>query len=231
MTRKIKIIIIIAVILVGASLFLYTNFSGNSSTNSGHWENDVGTVNKTVYGNANAKTEMVLIAGIHPREPLSIEPEIKAAEEFAKNNDVKFTVYHVNVTKDATDYDKSRENGEGLVHDFVMPDVINNTHADSIIISHSHIEGYGQGFYLATPAMDNTSVAIAQKIANESSFNYFPRDTSQPVQATSAKLVSIPLAESGNPTFVYEIPENITDQDSTDKALELFGLMFNIVKK
>ena len=228
LTRKIKIIIIVAVLLIGASIFLFSNFN---TTTSEHWENDVGSVDKAVYGNANAQTEIVLIAGIHPREPLSIEPEIKAAEEFAKNNDVKFTVYHVNVTKNATDYELSRANGEALVHDYVMPDVINNTKADAVIISHSHIEGYGQGFYLATPAMDNASVEIAQKIANESSFNYFPRDTSQPVQSSSAKLVSIPLADAGLATFVYEIPENITDQDSTDKALELFGLMFDIVKK
>ena len=40
-----------------------------------------------------------------------------------------------------------------------------------------------------------------------------------------------PIADAGYPTFVYEIPENITEQDSTDKALELFELMYNIVKK
>ena len=44
-------------------------------------------------------------------------------------------------------------------------------------------------------------------------------------------LVSKPIADAGYPTFVYEIPENITEQDSTDKAVELFELMYNIVKK
>ena len=104
-----------------------------------HWENDLGTVDKYVFGNANAETELVLIAGIHPREKLSIEPEIKAAKEFAKDHDVKFTVYHVNVTKNPTEYQASRDNGESLVHDYVNPDV-NTTHAKAVIISHSHIE-------------------------------------------------------------------------------------------
>ena len=79
--------------------------------------------------------------------------------------------------------------------------------------------------------MDKASVDIAQKIANESSFRYYPTDTSKPYKATSATLVSKPIADKGYPTFVYEIPENIKEQDSTDKANELFGLMFDIVKK
>ena len=195
-----------------------------------HWENDLGTVDKYVFGNANAETELVLIAGIHPREKLSIEPEIKAAKEFAKDHDVKFTVYHVNVTKNPTEYQASRDNGESLVHDYINPDV-NTTHAKAVIISHSHIEGYGEGFYLATPAMDNASVDIAQKIAKSSDFKYFPTNKSQPLKATSAILVSKPIADAGYPTFVYEIPENITDDDSTRKAVELFAMMFDLVKK
>lgn len=201
-----------------------------NKSNVNHWENDLGTVDKTVYGNNNSSTELVLIAGIHPREPLAIGPEIEAAKQFAQNHDVKFTVYHVNVTKDPTEYQPSRDNGESLVHDFVVPD-IRNTNGKAVIISHSHVEGYGEGFYLATPAMDKESVDISEKIANSSDFNYFPRNVSKPVEATSAVLVSNPIAESGYPTFVYEVPENITEQNSTDKAIELFGLMYDIVKK
>lgn len=225
--RKLIIILIIVVLAILGGLFLFDN--SHKSNTEQYWENDLGSVNKTIYGNANAATEIVLIAGIHPREPLSIEPEIKAAQEFAKSHDVKFTVYHVNVTKNPTVYQEGRDNGESLVHDYVVPD-IKNTNAKSVIISHSHIEGYGEGFYLATPAMDSASVDISQKIANSSDFKYFPRDVSKPIEATSAKLVSNPIAESGYPTFVYEIPENITEQTSTDKAIELFGLMYDIVK-
>lgn len=227
--KKIKIIIIIISLAVIGSLIIY-DYTSHPKNNTKHWENELGSVDKTVYGNDNSNTELVLIAGIHPREKLAIEPEIEAAKQFAKNHDVKFTVYHINVTKDSTEYQKSRDNGESLVHDYVVPD-INNTHAKAVVISHSHIEGYGEGFYLATPEMDNASVDISEKIANSSDFNYFPRNVSQPIEATSAILVSNPIAKSGYPTFVYEIPENITEQTSTDKAIELFKLMYNIVKK
>ncbi|MBE6510217.1 MAG: hypothetical protein E7Z74_02970 [Methanobrevibacter millerae] len=224
-----KIILIIVILAIIGALFVYDSNNNNASA-SNHWENDLGTVDKVIYGNPNSATEIVLIAGIHPREPLSIKPELKAAEEFAKTHDVKFTTYYVNVTKDPDIYQSSRDNGESLVHDYIVPD-INNTQAKAVIISHSHIEGYGEGFYLATPAMDDPSVHIAEKIANESSFKYFPTNKSKPLEATSAKLVSKPIADAGYPTFVYEIPENITEQDSTDKAVELFELMYNIVKK
>lgn len=228
LSNKLKIILIIVFIAIIGALFVY-DFNNSNSNSPNHWENDLGTIDKVIYGNPNSTTEIVLIAGIHPREPLSIEPELKAAEEFAKTHDVKFTTYHVNVTKDATEYQASRDNGESLVHDYIVPD-ISKTKAKSVIISHSHIEGYGEGYYLATPAMDDPSVTIAEKIANESSFRYFPTDKSKPLEATSAKLVSKPIADAGYPTFVYEIPENITEQDSTNKAIELFELMYNIVK-
>lgn len=226
--KKIMVIGIIIILAIIGSCYIYNNNSHKSNVN--HWENELGSVDKTFYGNINSSTELVLIAGIHPREPLAIEPEIEAAKQFSENHDVKFTVYHVNVTKNPTEYQESRDNGESLVHDYVVPD-IKNTDGKAVIISHSHVEGYGEGYYLATPKMDDASVDISQKIAKSSDFKYFPRNVSKPIEASSAILVSNPIAEAGYPTFVYEIPENITDQDSTDHALELFELMYNIVKK
>jgi hypothetical protein len=128
------------------------------------------------------------------------------------------------VTKNPKDYKKGRVNGEKLVHDYVNPDVTKSD-ADCVIISHSHVEWYGEGFYLATPEMDNASVEIAKKISENSDFNYYPVTGNETYKSTSAVLVSKPIAQSGHPTFVYEIPENITEQDSTDKTKELFDLM------
>ncbi len=229
--KKIITAMIIILLAMTAAVLIYNIYNTNFyQSNVNHWENDLGNVDKSVYGNNNSSTELVLIAGIHPREPLAIEPEIEAARQFAENHDVKFTVYHVNVTNNPTDYQESRDQGESLVHDFVVPD-ISHTDAKAVIISHSHVEGYGEGYYLATPAMDSASVDISEKIVNSSDFKYYPRNVSQPIEATSAKLVSIPIADAGYPTFVYEIPENITDQDSTDKTIELFGMIYDIVRK
>jgi hypothetical protein len=73
--------------------------------------------------------------------------------------------------------------------------------------------------------MDNKSATIGYKINNTTDFGYYPRTGNESYKSTSAVLVSKPIAQSGIPTFVYEIPENITKQDSTDKTKELFDLM------
>ncbi len=225
MKRNTKIIIIIVLLLILGALAYYDYEQELNSPYRVLGNNSLGTVEKIIYGNASANTTIALITGIHPREKLSIEPEIKAAKEYANANDnVKIIHYQVNVTKDADDYKKSRNNGESLVHDFVNKDVTHSD-ADCVIISHSHIESYGKGYYVATPKMDEKSVRIAVKINNTTDFGYYPRTGNESYKSTSAVLVSVPIAEAGYPTFVYEIPENITEQNSTDKAKELFDLM------
>ena len=146
-------------------------------------------------------------------------------EEIIGNRDIT-----LNVTKDPTDYTNSRNNGESLVHDYVVPDIIENTTADAVIISHSHIEGYGEGFYVATPAMDDASVYLGESIRDSGiDFNYFPSNSNGNYQSSSAALVSAPLANAGFPTLVYEIPENITSWDSTSRTYDLLQVVYDLV--
>ena len=225
MKRKTKIILIVVLLIILGILIHSENYQEDHSTYKLLGNNSLGTVERIIYGNESAANSIALITGIHPREKLSINPEIKAAKEYAdEHDDVKIIHYQVNVTKDPKNYKKSRANGESLVHDFVNPDV-NTTDAKAVIISHSHVEWYGEGFYLATPEMDNASVEIAKKINETSHFGYYPKTGNESYQSTSAVLVSCPIAKAGYPTFVYEIPENITKQDSTDWAKDLFDLM------
>ena len=219
-------VIILAAVLAG--LYLYDNSTHYPTETKLLADTGIGSVEKVTYGNPNATVEIALITGIHPRETLSIGPEIKAASEY-KNNDVKIVNYQVNVTDRPQDYEAGRANGESLVHDYVNPDIAKSD-ADAVIIAHSHVPEYGEGYYLATPAMDNASVKIAEEINATSDFNYYPVTGNETYKSTSAVLVSKPIAEAGYPTFVYEIPENINEQDSTNKAKELFDLIYNNVK-
>ena len=225
MKRKTKIILIFVLLLAIGCIIVNDNYQYEHSPYHLLGNTSIGTVEKIVYGNESANNSIALITGIHPREKLAISPEIKAAKEYAdEHSDVKIIHYQVNVTKDAKDYKKSRANGESLVHDFVNPDVTKSD-ADTVIISHSHVEWYGEGYYIATPEMDKDSVKIAKKIKKHSEFGYYPKTGNESYQSTSAVLVSCPIAKAGYPTFVYEIPENITKQDSTDWTKDLFDLM------
>lgn len=116
MQRKHKIILIVVILLILAGLII-TDFKPSTTQQSSKMlgDTDIGTVEKFIYGDASANKTICLITGIHPREPLSIDPEIKAAKEYVQyHKDVKIIHYEVNVTKDPQDYQKGRDNGENL---------------------------------------------------------------------------------------------------------------------
>ena len=225
MKRRTKILLIVILILVLGLMIANEQYKDEHTTYKVLGNSSLGTVEKIIYGNESLNNTIAIITGIHPREKLAIDPEIKAAREYAdEHDDVKVIHYQVNVTKDPKNYKKGRANGESLVHDFVNPDVTHSD-ADAVIISHSHVDWYGEGFYVATPEMDNKSATIAYKINNTTDFGYYPRTGNESYKSTSAVLVSKPIAQAGYPTFVYEIPENITKQESTDKTKELFDIL------
>ena len=220
---KNKIILFIAILLViGALIYVstpkYAEIDYTTIANT-----SIGTVEVGIAGNESAETSIALITGIHPRETLSIEPEIQAAKEYG-NDDVKIINYKVTVTQNPQDYEQGRANGESLVHDYVNPSIMESD-VDAVIISHSHIPEYGEGFYLATPEMDDASVNIASSIRDSSDFNYYPVTGTETYKSTSAVLVSKPIAQAGYPTFVYEIPEDISEWTATEKTKELFRLI------
>lgn len=220
MKIKTKIIIILILVLILGIIIIDNS---NQITYKTIANTSIGTVEVGISGDENATTSIALITGMHPREPKSIGPEIEAAKRYG-NGDVKIIHYKVTVTKNPNDYAKGRANGESLVHDYVNPNVTASD-ADAVIISHSHIPEYGQGFYIATPAMDNKSVEIAQNIEKTSEFNYYPVKGNETYKSTSAVLVSKPIAQAGYPTFVYEVPEDVFDFTITFKTKDLFNLI------
>lgn len=223
-----KLIIIAAVcVIIAGSLIHFGFLNSNEIAYTTLANTSTGTVEVGVSGNVNATKCIAVITGIHPRETLSIGPEIEAINQFG-NDDVKILHYKVTVTENSQDYDKGRANGEALVHDYVNPNVTTSD-ADAVIISHSHNPYYGEGFYIATPEMDDASVTIAEKINQTSDFNYYPVTGNETYKSTSAVLVSKPIAQAGYPTFVYEIPEDILEMTSTEKTKELFGLIANCI--
>lgn len=219
MNRKTKIIIIL-IILLGLILIF-----GNSKDISYETlaDTDIGSVEVGICGNENATKCIALITGMHPREPLSIGPEIEAAKQFG-GDDVKIIHYKVTVTRDAQDYNLGRANGESLVHDYVNPHVTSSD-ADAVVISHSHIPEYGEGFYVATPQMDDASVRIAKNINQSVDFNYYPVTGNETYKSSSAVLVSKPIAQAGYPTLVYEVPENVFEFIITFKTKDLFNII------
>ena len=222
MKRRTKVILIFLLLLAVGGSIVYQNYQDKQVPYRVLANNELGTVERTTYGCETSQETIALITGIHPTEKSSIDPEIQAAQEYAnEHSDVKILHYNV---KDADDYDKGRANGEKLAHDYVNPNV-KRSNAECVIISHSHGEDNGEGYYLATPQMDDASVEIAKKILATSDFGYYPETGVDAYGSTSAQLVSCPIAKAGYPTFVYEIPENATAENSTAWTKDLLSLM------
>ena len=80
MNKKTKIILIVVLLLGLGGAMLFEQYQMEHATYRVLGNNSLGSVEKIIYGNESVNNSIALITGIHPREKLSIDPEIKAAK-------------------------------------------------------------------------------------------------------------------------------------------------------
>jgi hypothetical protein len=166
-----------------------------------------GYVTKEIYSYLGTSDEKIaLVTGMHPREKVSKNVVEDIAKTYTFSHKVELINYRVVVTDNPDNYTIGRTNGEGLVADYVYPDILKSDY-DLVIICHDHMPGYGEGFYIATPKMDQKSVTLAESVnASIAELEYYKSPKNIRAQSTSAALISRPLALAGYPTLVYEMP-------------------------
>ena len=191
-----------------------------------------GYVLKDVYSNnikftSTSKT-IAIVTGIHPREGLSKNVTSDLISKYSLSSNTKIVHYDIEVTNNPDNYRAGRNNGEELAADYILPDIL-KSNDDLVIICHDHKPGYGQGFYIATPQMDENSVKIAEFL-NQSvpGLNYYKADNSRE-STTSAIRVSKPLASAGYKTLVYEIPEWTTYNEAYGMVKTLVDKSFDFI--
>ncbi len=165
-----------------------------------------GYVTKEIHRNSSVSgTVIAVVTGIHPRENLSKRVTSDVINDYTSSSNIEVVHYDITVTNNPENYKNGRTCGEGLAADYILPD-IQKSRCNLVIICHDHIPGYGDGFYIATPEMDEKSVKLAE-IVNQSAggLNYYRSDNIRE-HSSSALKFSKPLAVSGYKTFVYEIP-------------------------
>lgn len=188
-----------------------------------------GFVTKNVYASDNQpQNKIAIITGIHPREKIAIDPMKTATRNYALTHNIEITDYDIHVLDNPDNYTTGRFNGEELAARYIIPD-IKKSNYKLVIIFHAHQQGYGEGYYIATPAMDNKSIEIAQNVPKTSPFRYYESPESKYTSSSSLK-VSIPLAREGYPTFVYEIPEYSDAEDATNMTNILLDTFLNNTK-
>ena len=228
---KYKIIIFIicfSIIGIAGAIYILNNTHSSNSTVIG--SDNKGYVTKEIYAsNEPNKPKIAVITGIHPREKISIAPVETLVKNYTSTHNVEVTDYSIHVLDRPEDFNVGRNNGEELAAQYIVPDIKKSDYK-LVIIFHAHQQGYGDGFYIATPSMDNKSVELAKNVKKTlPSFNYYPASKNKHYKATSVIRVSDPIANEGYPTFVYEIPEQNTTENATEMTNKLLDSCFNNV--
>ncbi|MGB9978870.1 hypothetical protein [Methanobacterium sp.] len=227
--EKYKLVVfIICFGIIGIAGAMYTLNNINNSNSAVIGSDNRGYVTKDVYAsNGLNQPKIAIITGIHPREKIAISPIETLIKNYASTHSVEITDYSIHVLDNPENFTVGRNNGEELAAQYIVPDIKKSDYK-LVIIFHAHQQGYGDGFYIATPSMDNKSVELAKNVKKTlPSFSYYQSLKNTPYKATSVIRVSDPIANEGYPTFVYEIPEQNTTENATEMTSKLLDSCLN----
>ena len=220
----------IALVLFILTGVLYSFNKQDSASNSIIGSDSNGFVAKVVYSHPiTSGSKIAVITGMHPRETSAKDVVPQVIKDYAQSHNVEIVNYQIYVTNDPTDFTVGRHSGESLVAKYVIPD-IEKSNYNLVIICHDHKKGYGNGYYIATPTMDNKSVDLAESLHNLiPDFNYYQRNVDQKTEETSINAVDYPITNSGTPVFVYEIPEWLGNSDVYNNTTRLIDTSFKVI--
>lgn len=185
-----------------------------------------GYVEKEIYGNQNSSQTIALIIGVHPQEN-GIHTAIADVLANAVSLTKRYVLYYVHVTQNADNYSIGRMNGQLLAQQYIVPDVASE---NPILVldnheNHGASSGYDYWRFLY-PISNNTITAnYCNEILGEIPFLvvYYPPNP------TSPQYVTIPIANQGIPTIIYETyfydPESkkSLDANAIIDALDVLG--------
>lgn len=189
---------------------IFTQSNNTTKANSNQIGiNSFGYVDKYVYNgqktiNSSGK-KVAIVTGIHPREKLSKAVWTDLLKNYHAPEGVQIVQYDINVVDDPDDFSLGRSHGESLAATYILED-ISKSQYDLIIVCHDHEPGYGEGFFIATPRMDDKSVNFAESLTQRlSTFNYY-KNYGNTNEGTSNIHFTDYLVSSGHRTLVYEMP-------------------------
>ena len=179
----------------------------------------------TPYGNG--KNKVAFIVGVHPQEMQTHVAMLNAISALSsKLKNVQIWVYQVVVTKDISDYNQGRMNGQLLAQKYVVPDIVKKNFK-LVVDTHGNRGNYYVNQKMVTnsmyaPSGGKKSTQYLNEIVascNGTLQNY------PIVEGTSPKYVTLPIAANGIPALVYE---QYLNQANYAKVMYLNAL--NVVK-
>ncbi|NYB52238.1 MAG: hypothetical protein HVN35_06750 [Methanobacteriaceae archaeon] len=218
---------LLILLITVAAVYLFANHSQHSILGS----NQLGYVTKDVYSHyGHPQVKMAVVTGMHPREDLATYTVPQVVKIFALLNNVEMVDYHVTVTDQPQVFDAGRENGQALVAQYVIPDIKKSDY-QLVIIAHDHEQGYGEGYYIATPTHDSKSMRLGEAVHQLlPEFNYYPGSSNTREKSSSISQVDRPITNAGYPVFVYEIPEWKNQLEAIQMTYQLFSGSFKVLR-
>ncbi|WP_281774333.1 hypothetical protein, partial [Methanobacterium formicicum] len=177
------------------------------------------------YGNLVSSVKIAYIVGVHPIEWASHQALIEAIEAYDNSLAYCYYIYKVSVTKDASNYEKGRMNGQLLANMFAVPEIKAKKYNMAIDI-HSNVGNWAQNRFVFSPISGGSSESLAWTIKNRIGWlSYF-----FPPSQTSPQYVTIPLIQGGIPAIIYETytyeSYDVTRSHANDFVSVVDGLVF-----
>lgn len=161
-----------------------------------------GYVEKKVYGNQSSPQTIALIIGVHPQENGIHSAIFNALTSKSLDLTKRYVLYKVTVTQDADDYSKGRMNGQLLAQTFIVPDIASE---NPILVldnheNHGADSGYSYYRFLYLISNNDDTANYANQIINQiPSLAIY-----SPPNPTSTQYVTVPIANQGLNTILYE---------------------------
>ena len=186
-----------------------------------------GYVEKKIYGNKSSTQTIVLIIGMHPQENGIHTTIANALASKSSKLTKRYVLYYIHVTKDASDYSKGRMNGQLLGQKFIVPDVAKE-HPMLVLDNHeNHGADSGYAHYRFLYPISKTAITTTyaskiistMKTINSSSSSLL---IYSPPNPTSPQYVTIPIANKGITTIIYE---TYLSDSTAQKAIDANALI------
>lgn len=161
-----------------------------------------GYVEKEVYGNLSSNKTIIIIVGVHPQENGIHTAVANALASKSADLSKRYVIYKVHVTQDADDYSKGRMNGQLLAQAFVVPAVSKENPMLVVDVHENHGADSGYEYYRFLYPISST--AITKTYANQIISTMPFLVTYSPPNPTSTQYVTVPIANKGIPTIIYE---------------------------
>ncbi|WP_295722144.1 hypothetical protein [uncultured Methanobrevibacter sp.] len=218
----ILILLSIYAIIVSVTYYIPLN-QQNVITSSIVGNNTNGTVYKTICGNTSSNDTVVLILGVHSFESGIHNATNKTVLNLTKENNLtkKYVVYFIKVNMNASgidteDYQTNRHMGELLANKYIVKDLIQ--YNPIAVVDVHEMEAYWDPTEFIEVINTNSSLAneYGHKLSNDTGIKEYTF-----TEGTSPEWVTIPIANEGFNTIIFETAQADSNSDKMKTAEKL----------